>query len=179
MDRMKEIWAEKAAERAAAEKPLLDAMEQEASELRTQVPEGHLLVNVEQTGSADDPILEYTVDGIKINWQDVNVVGWAEAIRPGALGSFASICVATINKARLEEIKTEKKTAADKAKAEKETETKRIAAIFAKAAETGEKQELERHTDDCNDPSEECNMDIITVWAMPDGTKTTTRTHTW
>jgi len=180
LEELEQKWEAEKAKKDAADKLLLDAMEQEAAELRTQVPEGHLLVNVEQTGSADgDPILEYTVDGMVISWRDINVIGWAEAIRPGALGSFASICVASISRERLIEIKAEKKTAADKAKAEKETETKRIAAIFSKAKETGEKQELERHTDDCNDPSEECNMDIVTVWAMPDGTKTTTRTHTW
>ena len=58
-------------------------------------------------------------------------------------------------------------------------EEKRKQEVFAKAKETGEKQELNRWTEGCNDPKEECNLDIVTEWAMPDGSTETTRTHTW
>jgi hypothetical protein len=52
-------------------------------------------------------------------------------------------------------------------------------AKFNEAKETGKPVELERYTTDCNDPREECSTDIVTVWAMPDGSTKTTRQHTW
>ncbi len=51
--------------------------------------------------------------------------------------------------------------------------------IFKQAKETGKKVEIEHFAVDCNDPHEDCSTDIITVWAMPDGTKTESRNHTW
>ena len=50
---------------------------------------------------------------------------------------------------------------------------------YEQAKETGEPVELRRYTTDCNDPSEECNLDIVTIYAMPDGTTKTVRNHTW
>lgn len=65
-------------------------------------------------------------------------------------------------------------------KLEKEgKEKKRVAEIFTKAKETGEKQVLSQTYGPCNDPDEECNLDSITTWAMPDGTTKVTRSHTW
>lgn len=60
-----------------------------------------------------------------------------------------------------------------------ETEKARIAGIFAVAKETGKRQVLKSWMEDCNDPREECSTDSVTLWAMPDGTTKTTRTHTW
>ena len=59
-----------------------------------------------------------------------------------------------------------------------ENESKR-AAIFEKAKDTGEKQQLNKFTVPCNDPKEECDVDIITVYATPDGKVETVRNHTW
>ena len=67
---------------------------------------------------------------------------------------------------------TEKRTNA-------EIKQKKIDAIFAKAKETGEKQELYRYSDDCDDEDESCDIDIVTEYAMPDGTVEIIRTHTW
>lgn len=53
------------------------------------------------------------------------------------------------------------------------------AEIFKKANDTKEKQVLETYSVECNDPDESCDIDIITIWAMPDGTKKETRDHTW
>jgi len=64
--------------------------------------------------------------------------------------------------------------AAEKTKKEAEKKAK-----FVEAKATGKPIELHRYVDDCNDPHEECSTDIITVWAMPDGTIKTTRRHTW
>jgi len=52
-------------------------------------------------------------------------------------------------------------------------------AIFETAKQTGEKQVIESYSVECSDSNEECDLDIITVYAMPDGTKKTVRNHTW
>jgi hypothetical protein len=52
-------------------------------------------------------------------------------------------------------------------------------AKFDEAARTGHKALLDQYTDDCNDPKEECSLDIVTVYAMPDGSTQTHRSHTW
>ncbi|MHB8552793.1 MAG: hypothetical protein ACYDAO_04315 [Thermoplasmataceae archaeon] len=51
--------------------------------------------------------------------------------------------------------------------------------IFEIAKQTGERQLLERYSTDCNDPEEECNTDIVQIFAMPDGTQKVFRTHTY
>lgn len=61
----------------------------------------------------------------------------------------------------------------------KEKEEREIKEKFRIAKETGKKVELRRYVEDCNDPHEECNVDIIIDWAMPDGTVQTTRSHTY
>lgn len=48
-----------------------------------------------------------------------------------------------------------------------------------RARETGERVEIRHYTTDCQDPREECSLDIAREWAMPDGTITTTYQHTW
>lgn len=101
-----EIWAKEKAAREALDQPLLDAMHVEANRLRATIPADHLEVKIVQTGSADgDPILEYSVDGVKLNWSDVTIIGVASAIRPGALGAFATVYVASIRREQLEQIK--------------------------------------------------------------------------
>ena len=63
-----------------------------------------------------------------------------------------------------------------KKREKKENERK---AIFDKAKKTGVKQELKRWSEECNDPNEDCDIDIIIEYAMPDGTIKTERNHTW
>lgn len=65
----------------------------------------------------------------------------------------------------------------EKAKQEKREEEKQ--AIFETAKATGERQVLAKHYDECDDPSEECSMDEIVIYAMPDGTTKTERYHTY
>lgn len=60
--------------------------------------------------------------------------------------------------------------------AEKEAQTQ---AIFEKAKQTETPQELVQYCDDCGDPNEECSIDIVTIYAMPDGTRKEQRSHTW
>jgi hypothetical protein len=65
-----------------------------------------------------------------------------------------------------------KKAAQEKKEAEK-------AAKFAEAKETGKPVELKRYLADCDGTVEECSTDIVTVYAMPDGSTKTKRTHTF
>ena len=171
-------WAAQKAEQEAAEKPLIDAMNEEADRLRTQLPEGHTFVEVKEIGCAD-PIIEYYVDGKKVNRNDVNVIGWATATRPGAMAPFKSVCIASISLEKLEEIKAKIENTEMERQAEKEKAKVERQAKFDEAKEAGKPVELNRYMDDCNNPREECSTDIVTVWAMPDGTTKTTRQHTW
>lgn len=52
-------------------------------------------------------------------------------------------------------------------------------AKFAEAKRTGERVELRSWMDDCNDPREQCSLDHVTEYAMPDGTTKIERQHTW
>lgn len=66
------------------------------------------------------------------------------------------------------------------AKAAKEAEKEAARqAKFDEARTTGKPVMLKQYTTDCNDHREECSTDIITVWAMPDGSTKEKRTHTW
>jgi len=68
----------------------------------------------------------------------------------------------------------ERQKAEKQAKIEAERQAK-----FEEAARTGQPVELSRWTDDCNDPREECDLDIVIEYAMPDGTTTIKRYHAW
>lgn len=67
------------------------------------------------------------------------------------------------------EAKAAKKAAKEVERAEK----------IRRAQETREPVLLRKMSVPCNDPNEECNMDIIYEYAQPDGRITKTRTHTW
>lgn len=66
----------------------------------------------------------------------------------------------------------EKKATAEKKEAER-------AAKFAEARETGKPVILAKWSEDCDDLEEECSMDIVTEYAMPDGSTKRKRSHTW
>lgn len=50
---------------------------------------------------------------------------------------------------------------------------------FSQARQTGKPIVLRSYSDDCDDPREECSLDNVTEYAMPDGSTKTTRSHTW
>lgn len=52
-------------------------------------------------------------------------------------------------------------------------------AKFDEAKTTGKPVVIRTWTDDCDDPHEECSLDRVTEYAMPDGTTKTERRHTW
>jgi len=66
----------------------------------------------------------------------------------------------------------------EKERQQKEKEEKNKE-VFNKAHETGERQLLYKYSDDCNDPTEDCSLDMVYIYAMPDGKIETVRQHTW
>lgn len=66
--------------------------------------------------------------------------------------------------------------AQEQAKAAQEAERQ---AKFDEARDIGKPVLLKQWSAECNDPREECSTDIVTQYAMPDGTTKTTRRHTW
>jgi hypothetical protein len=70
--------------------------------------------------------------------------------------------------------------AEEKARVEKKAKlASNEAAKFDLAKATGKSVVLSVRSEECNDPREECNVDNITTFAMPDGTKKVIRSHTW
>lgn len=76
-----------------------------------------------------------------------------------------------INQAK-EEVELKK----EKIKIEKDKET---VAKFEEAKRTRKPVMLRMWSEDCNDINEECDVDNIIQYAMPDGTTRTERYHTW
>lgn len=62
--------------------------------------------------------------------------------------------------------------------AKKAGQDRKIADAKADAAQSGKPVEIGRWTEDCDGSVDECSADLITRFAMPDGTMTTRRTHT-
>lgn len=174
------ILAARRAEQEAIDKVCLEKMEAEVTELRKQIPSGHTEVKVTQTGDMDGyPVLEYEADGVKLNWQDVNKVGIACAIRPGAMGAFETVYVFSISRERLEEIRTEQKKTADEKETQEIAEKAELQAKFDEAKATGKNVKIRTYMAECNDPKESCSTDVVTEYAMPDGRVKKERMHTW
>jgi len=55
----------------------------------------------------------------------------------------------------------------------------KITAIFQKAKDTGEKQLICKYSVNCDDPDEECNIDLVYEYAMPDGKRKIEKIHTY
>lgn len=51
--------------------------------------------------------------------------------------------------------------------------------IFEKAKQTGERQLLEEWVDACDNEEEECDIDNVSMYALPDGSTKIIRNHTW
>ena len=173
-------WAAKRAEEEAIRKPLIDDMNAAATKLKKSIPSNHVQVTVDEVGDLDgDKIYKYTVDGFEINWNEVTVHGWATATYENAMAPFASICIASISREKLQElINTKRFSEQKKLEAEKQAQEE-IKQKFESAKATGGKVLISTWVTDCNDPQEECSTDIIHKWAMPDGTTKITRQHTW
>lgn len=77
-----------------------------------------------------------------------------------------------IEKAKKEMLLDDKKVEIKKQEKEKE-----VKAIYQKAKETGEKQMLEFYSTECCEPDFDCDIDNVTTYAMPDGSKKIVRVH--
>lgn len=80
---------------------------------------------------------------------------------------------------KIEEIKKLYEEKIEKDNVKKAEHEAKIKAIQDVAKEKGEKQEVHRWSEPCNDKKEECNVDICVEYAMPDGTFKVERYHTW
>jgi hypothetical protein len=69
--------------------------------------------------------------------------------------------------------------AREAAEAQKAAADQKRKAKFDEARETGRPVLLQKWTEPCNDPREECSLDIVQQYAMPDGSVKTERNHTW
>ncbi|MEF8880031.1 MAG: hypothetical protein V5A64_06550 [Candidatus Thermoplasmatota archaeon] len=78
---------------------------------------------------------------------------------------------------RKAEKKVEKEETISKQKEEEKEEKERR--LFEIAKKTGEKQKIESFPVPCRDSREECNLDIVTSYAMPDGKRKEEINHTW
>jgi len=67
----------------------------------------------------------------------------------------------------------------DKKASDKAEREKHISDCKLRAAETGERQFVRKYMDDCDDDKEECSLDVVSVYAMPDGSLKDFRSHTW
>ena len=81
-------------------------------------------------------------------------------------------------KAEKEAAEAAEKKAAEEAAQNAAAEAERQAK-FDKARKTGRPVLLQKWSEPCNDPREECSLDICCQYAMPDGTIKTERNHTW
>lgn len=95
-----------------------------------------------------------------------------------AIHTYYYLDVATLEdvKSKCLEILEDREKAKIKKKEEYESRIKELA---LKAKEEGKMQILNSYSCPCNDPREECNVDIITDYVNEDGKIITKRSHTW
>lgn len=63
--------------------------------------------------------------------------------------------------------------------AREEAKRAKFNAALQKAKDTNGPAQLRQWSEDCDDPKEECSMDICTEYVYPDGSTKITRNHTW
>lgn len=75
----------------------------------------------------------------------------------------------------------ERKAAEEQARKEAEEAEKqaKVETAFAEAKTTGKPVAVKSWTDECDGSVDDCSIDIVTKYAMPDGTTKITRTHTY
>lgn len=164
-------WEDEHAKRIAADAIEIEKMEKELCRLRKEIPEGATVVYAQKIGNADGvPIMQYITAGIEISWQDIVVVGWASAIRPGAMGAFREECVCYILPEKLEKIKTEKLAKEKKEEEAKAGEKAKEEEVANNARITGVKQPLRTWmTNECMNGSIDCSFDSACEYIMPNG----------
>ena len=132
--------------------------------IRPQWHDGEILSGWEVFGQAADALEEIGLAKYISGWGHI-----VEQATIDALGKEFTFPQA----AELTRRAREEKEAAARAKAEERQ------AKFDEAKRTGKRVELRSWMDDCNDPREQCSLDHVTEYAMPDGTTKIVRQHTW
>jgi hypothetical protein len=109
------------------------------------------------------------------NWNEEYLTWFRKAVKEKKAPGYGTIpnkiIKAKITDIILKEIEKENR--------EKQDEENRINNLFELAKQIGERQLINKWSEPCNDPKEECNLDICYLWIMPDGSKKQTRSHTW
>jgi hypothetical protein len=87
---------------------------------------------------------------------------------------------ANLARKRLQTIQAERQAveAATKARRQSDAAARRLA-LIEQAKATGKPVRLAYWQEECNDPNEECDLDDVTEWAMPDGSTRIERSHNW
>ena len=100
------------------------------------------------------------------------VDGWGYLVNEGVVKALGE----TFTYSQAVEFAQPKIEAAEKLVA---SEKSKVAAKFLEAKETEKKVKLESWMEECNDHNEDCSLDSVTTYAMPNGTVKTERNHTW
>ncbi|MFZ4396945.1 MAG: hypothetical protein ACOYOU_15125 [Kiritimatiellia bacterium] len=169
--------AARAAAQAAIDAGPLAEMRAEEARLVALIPAGAVRCTITEHSDGDGGTYPtFSAEGVDIrDWHKCGD-GWAYAMRPGAQNPFESVGVFYATREEIDAIKTAQGECAARAAAEKAKKDAARVAAFARARETGDRQELGSWTTDrcMNRHSDECSFDIATAWAMPNGTEKTT-----
>jgi len=109
------------------------------------------------------------------NWSDDYKAIFREQVKKGTAEGFGIIPNQIIRDKITELILSQ----SDKNRKNAEEKNKRKAKIFEVAKQTEKKQLLDKWTEPCNSPEEECNLDICYKYALPNGEIEIVRNHTW
>lgn len=165
----------------AADAALIAAMRTEESRLVALIPSDHVRIEEIQTGWFDgERTYRLMVGGYEIWIGNPAIVrhGAAHATRPGALNSFAAVSVWSVPASEVERLAAAAAEKQATANAQASAASEERAAKLATAAATGQRVELRRWIEGCCERDFECSTDIVTEYAMPDGTVGRSRVHT-
>lgn len=155
----------KAKEKNEAEK---EAIRNGEKEIELRLVEGEIVTGYVTTELAETFLLELGVA------EEVN--GWGTKVNNDVVEALGTSFTYAQVKEYTEQKNAYKEAKKEEAREEKAQEEKKK---FTEAKETDKPILLRRYNAPCTDLEEECDMDIVEIYAMPDGTTKTVRKHTW
>lgn len=159
-------WAAKRAADEAVDQIELDKMSAKVAELVAQIPDTHIRVTVTKTGDLDgDPILEFEAENVKLSWSQVEKVGWAGAIRPGALGAFAEEWICMISRDKLAGIAVEQGVKIAEKEAKKAARRKELEETPVPAGALEDYRRYRGNADKAWEAEDEGAWAVINRWA--------------
>ena len=174
-----ELNAQARAEHSARMANLEAERQAKREAFRATIPVGYVQLQTEHDSGAADGwgMTSYSYEGQEIYWSEIALIDCRQC------EISASEMLAYADPAKLADLVAAKQAEATAREAEKSAKAEALAidraAKIAQAVETGKPVELRRWSESCSDPREECDLDVVTEWANPNGTITTTRQHTW